>query len=99
VRGHVCIGVRDRRTGHWLAQHPAISRPLSQSVMDVEGRLRSLGLPSLGDFLEFDVEGCPLRTSPVLDIEEREALEPRQTQRSGPSPLSRHPHRSPRITR
>ena len=99
VRGHVCIGVRDRRSGHWLAQHPALTRPLAQSVVDVDGRLRSIGLPARGEFLEFDVEGCPLRTSPVLDIEERESLVMEPEAPSVPTPRSRDTQRFARITR
>ncbi len=97
VRGHVCIGVRDRRTGQWQAEHPALARPLAESVVDSGGRLQSLRVPSLGDPLEFVVAGASLRTSPILDIEEREALN--VGPRSAPSPLARHPERAPRTTR
>lgn len=101
VRGHVCIGVRDRRSGDWLKDHPALSRPLAHTVVDSSGRLSSPHLPSLGDPLEFDVAGTPLRTSPVLDIEEREALQAPSSRplRVPMSPLSRNPYRAPRVTR
>ncbi|HEX7479640.1 MAG TPA: hypothetical protein VF331_17680 [Polyangiales bacterium] len=97
VRGHVCIGVRDRRTGQWQAQHPALSRPLSQVVTDSSGHLQSICAPALGDPLEFDVPGKSLRTSPILDIEEREALH--AGEQALPSPVSHRPDRGPRVTR
>ncbi len=97
VRGHVCIGVRDRRTGQWVREHPALRRPLSQSVADATGHLQTLCVPSLGDPLEFDVPGQQLRTSPVLDIEEREALNIGTG--NAPSPVARRPGPASRVTR
>ena len=103
VRGHVCIGVRDRRSGAWFKDHPALTRPCANCVVQPDGRLSSPHLPSLGDPLEFDVNGRPLRTSPVLDIEEREAVDAAggmsDRPHSMPSPLSRRPERAPRVTR
>lgn len=100
VRGHVCIGVRDRRSGQWLKDHPALARPFSDSVVDAQsGRISSPRLPSLGDPLEFDVNGTPLRTSPVLDIEERESFDAPGGRKQGPTPISRRPERAPRVTR
>ena len=74
VRGHVCIGVRDRHSGQWCADHPAVARPIAQAVMDQRGRLSAIHVPNLGEALEFELEGQALRTSPVIEIEEREAL-------------------------
>jgi hypothetical protein len=74
VRGHVCIGVRDRRSGHWCSDHPAVARRFSHSVVDHQGRVAAPHVPSLGDELEFEFDGQALRTSPVIEIEEREAL-------------------------
>lgn len=100
VRGHVCIGVRDRRSGQWLKDHPALARAFSHSVVDPEGRISSPHQPGLGDPLEFDINGTPLRTSPVLDIEEREALDGASDRpKRMPNPLSRRPDRAPRVTR
>jgi hypothetical protein len=70
VQSHVCVGVRDRRTGRWFDEHPAISRPLATTVQ-TGGQLAPLQTPQLGEPLEFDLGGEPLRTSPVLNIEER----------------------------
>jgi hypothetical protein len=69
LQSHVCIGVRDRRTGAWVKQHPALHRPLSTTVRTA-GALALLQRPQLGESLEFDLDGAPLRTSPVLNIEQ-----------------------------
>jgi hypothetical protein len=68
VKSHVCVGVRDRRTGQWFSEHPALSRALS-SVVRTADSLSPLRTPHLGESLEFDLDGEPLRTSPVLNIE------------------------------
>lgn len=70
LQSHVCVGVRDRRTGRWLDEHPALSRPLSATVRTGE-QFSALQTPQLGESLEFDLDGAPLRTSPVLNIERR----------------------------
>jgi len=70
LQSHVCVGVRDRRTGRWFDQHPALSRPLAMTVCTA-GQLALLRAPQLGESLEFDVDGQPLRTTPILSIEER----------------------------
>jgi hypothetical protein len=70
LQSHVCVGVRDRRTGRWLAEHPALSRPLSTAIRTGE-QFSALQTPQLGESLEFDLDGAPLRTSPVLNIERR----------------------------
>ena len=72
VESHVCVGVRDRRTGHWVQDHPALRRALLSAVA-ANGGLQALYQPCLGERLEFDVDGAALRTSAVLDIEERDA--------------------------
>jgi hypothetical protein len=75
LQSHVCVGVRDRRTGTWVNQHPALQRRLSATVRTA-GALAVLQRPQLGESLEFDLDGAPLRTSPVLNIEQ---LKPWQT--------------------
>ena len=69
LQTHVCIGVRDRRTGVWVKQHPALHRRLASTVRTA-GALAVLQRPQLGESLEFDLDGAPLRTSPVLNIEQ-----------------------------
>jgi len=69
LQSHVCVGVRDRRTGAWIKQHPALHRALSSTVRTA-GQLAVLQRPQLGESLEFDLDGAPLRTSPVLNIEQ-----------------------------
>ena len=69
LQSHVCVGVRDRRTGTWVNQHPALHRRLAATVRTA-GALAVLQRPQLGESLEFDLDGAPLRTSPVLNIEQ-----------------------------
>jgi hypothetical protein len=75
IRGHICFGVRNRKTGAWFAQHWALSRPLATAYADDHGRLRGLQLPAIGEPLRFKVEGELLETSPVLGVENREHIE------------------------
>jgi hypothetical protein len=70
LRRHVCVGVRDRRTGRWFERHPALSHPLAGTV-STAGELALVQAPVLGEALEFDVNGAPLRTTPILTIEKR----------------------------
>jgi len=70
LQSFVCVGVRDRRTGRWVDEHPALSRPLANTI-GTKGQLSLLRAPQVGEALEFDVEGQLLTTSPVLSIEER----------------------------
>lgn len=72
VQAHVCVRVRDRRTGHWLQDHPALTRPL-RSAVAANGGWHAMYAPCLGERLEFDVDGIALRTSTVLDIEDHGA--------------------------
>lgn len=92
VQCHVCVGVRDRRTGHWLQDHPALRRPLLSAVA-ADGGWQSLYAPCLGERLEFDVDGIALRTSTVLDIEDREARS------AMPRPVARRTSAAARVTR
>jgi hypothetical protein len=72
VESHVCVGVRDRRTGTWIANHPALKRALLGAVAANGGSLQAVYTPCLGERLEFDIDGASLRTSAVLDIEDRD---------------------------
>jgi hypothetical protein len=72
VERHVCVGVRDRRTGLWVDDHPALHRQLVNAVA-ANGCVQAMSMPCLGERLEFEIEGGALRTSAVLDIEERDA--------------------------
>jgi hypothetical protein len=64
VRGNVCFGVRDRRTGSWRSDHWALGCQLT-----------SLGVPAVSEPLCFLVGEAPHYTSVVISIEEREQLE------------------------
>jgi hypothetical protein len=70
LRRHVCVRVRDRRSGLWLDDHPALTHPLAASVCTA-GERSLVRAPLLGEALEFDVNGEPLRTTPILAIERR----------------------------
>jgi len=99
LQRHVCVGVRDRRTGRWFLDHPALLRPLAGAVMS-SGQVTPLHTPNLGESLEFLLDGEPLRTSPVLNIEERnlQAGE-RAVRRMTPRPVSPRHAEDPRVTR
>jgi hypothetical protein len=75
VRGMVCFGVRDRRSGAFLPQHWALGQPLAHCFADGGGRLRAVALPIVGEALRFIVQGQTHCTSPVLGVEEREHLQ------------------------
>jgi hypothetical protein len=75
VRGHVCFGVRDRRSGQWLEAHWALRKHLAQAFPDARGHMCSFTPPAIGEPLWFAVGGGVHHTSPVLAVEEREALE------------------------
>jgi hypothetical protein len=71
LQNNVCVAVRDRRTGRWFDEHPALTRPLATAQL-LANRFTSLHTPNLGESLDFAQEGELLRTSPVLNIEERD---------------------------
>jgi hypothetical protein len=75
VRGLVCFGVRDRRTGGWVDAHWALQQKLASAFPDAEGRMRVVDLPVVGESLTFCVEGQAHKTSAILAVEERIALE------------------------
>ena len=75
IRGHICFGVRSRRTGNWFSQHWALSRPLASAYADDHGRLRGLQFPAIGEPLRFKVDGEMLETTPVLGVENREHIQ------------------------
>ena len=74
VRGHLCFGVRNRRTGQWHPEHWSLGKPLATAFTDGRGRLCSLSLPAIGEPLRFLVNDEVLETSAVLSVEEREAF-------------------------
>jgi hypothetical protein len=86
LRNHVCVAVRDRRTGQWFEEHPALSRPLAAALRFAD-QFATLHTPNLGESLDFaqDHDGEPLRTSPVLSIENRAPNANSSTSRSSTS--------------
>ena len=75
VRGHMCFGVRDRRTGQWQARHWALGQRLATAFPDAHGKLCRFGVPVIGEPLCFVVVSGPQYTSPVMAVEEREHLD------------------------
>jgi len=69
-RGEVCVGVRDRRSGRWLAAHLALNRRLSGSVrfFDNGAVIPVDEPPSVGEALYFAGEGRELVTSLLCEI-------------------------------
>jgi hypothetical protein len=73
-RDEVCIAVRDRKSGRWLASHLALQRRLAGSVR-FEGHGCAIPLaapPEVGDALFFGVGGRELVTSLLCAIERPE---------------------------
>lgn len=70
----VCVAVRDRKTGRWLASHLALKRQLAGSVR-FEGQgcpIPSTYPPKVGDALFFGLGGRELVTSLLCAIERPE---------------------------
>jgi hypothetical protein len=70
LREGVCVAVRDRRTGEWLAGHLAMRRTLHCGIrFYMNGAIRpNLGDPRVGEALFFTAGGRDLVTSPVEAI-------------------------------
>jgi hypothetical protein len=75
VRGLVCFGVRDRRSGGWVEAHWALAQKLASAFPDATGHMRTVDLPVVGESLCFIVEGEQRNTSAILGVEERAHLE------------------------
>jgi hypothetical protein len=75
VRGLVCFGVRDRRSGAWVDAHWALAQKLASAFPDATGHMRTVDLPVVGESLSFVVEGETRQTSAILGVEERAHLE------------------------
>lgn len=71
VRSGVCVSVRDRRTGNWLAKHEAIGLALSSVFSDASGHIQAVSLPMVGEPLSFQLPDRMFQTSPVLSVEMR----------------------------
>ena len=70
VRRDRCVGVRDRRSGEWKAEHGALQRRVAAAVtLLANGSLTAQGgLPTPGQRIIFDGESSVL-TGPVIAIE------------------------------
>lgn len=73
-RDAVCVAVRDRKTGKWLASHLAISRRLTGGVrFHTNGTaVPSFAAPKVGEALYFGDDGRELLTSLLCGVERPE---------------------------
>jgi hypothetical protein len=73
-KDEVCVAVRDRKSGRWLASHLALKRKLAGSVR-FQGQASPIPLldaPKVGDALFFGLDGRELVTSLLCAIERPE---------------------------
>ena len=75
VRGHVCVAVRDRRTGTFIETHWALNMCLASAFPDANGKMCSISSPPIGEPLWFALRSGLHCTSPVLAIEERDHID------------------------
>src|SRR5215813_7856039 len=75
VRGHICMGVRDRRSGQFLHTHWALGLRLAGAFPDAHGKMCSISSPAIGEPLWFAMAGGLHHTSPVLAVEERQHID------------------------
>lgn len=71
VRQRTCVGVRDRKSGRWLAGHLALESDLSGGLkFNRNGSIfPNEGMPNVGESIFFLAAGRDLVTSPVVSIE------------------------------
>ncbi|MEO0325851.1 MAG: hypothetical protein AAF447_23065 [Myxococcota bacterium] len=74
VRKDRCVGVRDRRSGHWVRGHLALQSRVEGGIAFLgEGGVRtSKETPRVGESLYIATGGRDLVTSPVLRVERPE---------------------------
>ncbi len=67
LRGEVCVGVRDRRSGQWMRGHAAVRHRLLGALRFSRhgGVIPNPGVPQAGESLYFAVGGQDLITSPL----------------------------------
>ena len=73
-KDEVCVAVRDRKSGRWLASHLALKRRLAGSVR-FQGQACPIPFPEtpkVGDALFFGLDGRELVTSLLCAIERPE---------------------------
>ena len=71
VRRRTCVGVRDLRSGRWLAGHLALASDMSGGLrFNREGGISpNAGVPAVGESIFFLASGRDLVTSPVVRVE------------------------------
>ena len=73
-RDEVCVAVRDRKTGRWLASHLAVNRRLTGGVKFHQNgcAVPSLAPPEPGEALYFGDDGRELITSLLAAVQRPE---------------------------
>lgn len=71
VRRGVCVGVKDRESGHWLNAHMALFNRVAGGLrFESEGGiLPNPGTPAVGESLLFETDGRDIITSTVVSVE------------------------------
>ena len=74
VRRSTCVGVRDRKSGRWLAGHLAMESDMSGGLrFNRNGGISpNEGVPAVGESIFFLASGRDLVTSPVVRIDRPE---------------------------
>ncbi len=62
----LCVAVRDRPSGNWLAEHQALDRALAGALVYRDGDVVLCSTPAPGDHLVFE-GGCAV-TSAIMDV-------------------------------
>lgn len=66
-----CLAVRDRRTGAYYTEHPALGQSLEGTFVDDSGMAFITRTPQPGESLIFVLPSEELTTSPILSVERR----------------------------
>ena len=71
VRRRTCVGVRDLKSGRWLAGHLAVDSDMSGGLrFNREGGISpNEGTPVVGESIFFLAAGRDLVTSPIVSVE------------------------------
>jgi hypothetical protein len=70
VLGDLCVGVRDRATGHWVALHAGTCAHLLGPTLEANGPpTRQLAAPRVGERLSLFAQARQVVSGPVVAIE------------------------------
>lgn len=65
MRNRECVGVRNRQTGNWMGQHPALR---SYLLGGMDRKAKVFNLPLMGARLVFANQRRDILTSPLEDV-------------------------------